>query len=56
MPCVARKTSKTHHLPLDPCVLVIIHVFVAFGADLAVYFFHSAPQIVAKSAPNATET
>ena len=34
MPCVARKTNKTHHLPLGPCVL-LIHVSVAFGADLA---------------------
>ena len=30
MPCVARKTNKTHHLLLDPSVLVIIHVSVAF--------------------------
>ena len=35
MPCVARRTNKTHHLPLNPCVLVIIHVYVAFRADLA---------------------
>ena len=35
MPCVARRTNKTHHLPLNPCVLVIIHVHVAFRADLA---------------------
>ena len=35
MPCAARKTNKTHHLPLDPCVLIIIHVSVAFGADFA---------------------
>ena len=51
MPCVARRTNKTHHLPLNPCVLVIIHVYVAFRADLAAT---SAPEIAAKSALNAT--
>ena len=35
MPCVAHRTDKTHHSPLNPCVLVIIHVDVAFRADLA---------------------
>ena len=35
MPCVAQKINKTHHLPLDLCVLVIIHVSVPFGANLA---------------------
>ena len=35
MLCVAWKTNKTHHLPLDMCVLVIICVSVAFRADLA---------------------
>ena len=34
MLCV-RKISKIYHLPLDPCVIVIIHVSVVFGADLA---------------------
>ena len=33
MPCVI-KLIKTHHLPLDLCVVVIIHVSVAFGADM----------------------
>ena len=52
MPCVARRTNKTYLLPLNPCVLVI-HVYVAFRANLAANFFPSAPQIVAKSALNA---
>ena len=26
MLCIAEKINKTHHLLLDPCVLVIIHV------------------------------
>ena len=34
MPCV-RKISKIYHLPLDPCVIVIIHVSVVFGANVA---------------------
>ena len=32
---VAKKINKTHHFPLDPCILVIIHVSCAFGAVLA---------------------
>ena len=35
MPCVAHRTNKTHHSPLNLFVLVIIHVYVAFRADLA---------------------
>ena len=39
MPCVIRRINKTHHFPLDLCVIIIIHVSVAFGADLAAIFF-----------------
>ena len=35
IPCIAQKINKTRHLPLDPCVIVIFCVSVAFGADLA---------------------
>ena len=33
--CCTQKTNKAHHLhlPLDPCVRVIIRVSVAFGAE-----------------------
>ena len=30
MPCIIQQIDKTHHLPLDPCVIVIVHVYVAF--------------------------
>ena len=33
---IIQKINKTHHLSLDPCVIVIVRVSVVFGADLAV--------------------
>ena len=30
-PGIVRQINKAHHLPLDLCVIIIIHVTVAFG-------------------------